>query len=451
MEEKKKYNSKQVLKFAIPSLIGIALFMMPVPYNGSYNIPIAIVTSKFTKLLAPIMPYFVYIAIIISAVGYILYKTVQPKFITDHPYIEKLFETTPVYGGIRIFSAMLALMLIFKVGPEFLIGPDTGAFVVDEFLKSFITTIFFAGSLMTLLLDFGFMEFIGTFVAKIFRKVFTLPGRSAIDCITSWLGDAVVAVLVTADQYEKGYYSAREASVITTTFSAVSISFTLVIVNTLSLDDMFFPFFYTTLCAGLICAIIMPRIPPLSKKPNTYMVEGKAVERLDAKGHLASTALSEAVKRAENSNFNIVNFLKNGIKTMFSCAIGTIPIVLVVGTLTLAVNYYTPIFDWLGYPFYPILKLLGVPEAMEASSCMLAGFGDDFVPAVIASSAIENKMTRFIIGSISINQLIYMSQVGALIMGSKVPVKFIDLFVIFVERTILSVIIISLIARFIVF
>lgn len=452
MSENKKYSSKQILKFVIPSIIGIGLFMMPVPYNGSYNIPIAIVTSKATKLLAPIMPYFVYIVIMLSAIGYILYKTVKPKFITDHPFLVKLVDTTPVYGAIRIFAAVMAVMLAFGFGPEVLVGPDTGIFVVNEFLKSFITTIFFAGTLMTLLLDFGFMEFIGVLISKFFRKVFTLPGRSAIDCITSWLGDAVVAVLVTSDQYDRGYYSAREASVITTTFSAVSISFTLVIVSQLALDHMFFPFFYTTLCAGIICAVIMPRIPPLSIKKNTYTVDGKAVEGLPHEGRsITSLALETAVKRAESENFNIVHFLKNGLSTMISCGFSTIPIVLVVGSVTLAFNYYTPVFTWLGYPFYPILELLGVPEAMDAASCLLAGFGDNFVPAVIASSSIENEMTRFIVGSISINQLIYMSQVGALILGSKIPVKFVDLFIIFIERTILSVVIITLIAKFIVF
>ena len=127
------------------------------------------------------------------------------------------------------------------------------------------------------------------------------------------------------------------------------------------------------------------------------------------------------------------------------------PIVLFVGTVTLAFNYYTPLFTWLGYPFLPLMELLNIPEALEASACMLAGFGDNFVPSVIAASTIENEMTKFIIGSISINQLIYMSQVGALILGSHIPVKFVDLLLIFIERTILSLFIVTFIAKFIIF
>lgn len=452
MDNQKRFSIQQILKFLIPSAVGVFLFMMPVPYNGSYNISIAIITSKLTALLADIMPAIVYIVITLSAFGYLIYKLAKPKFMVESPFFTKLFNITPLWGAIRICAAVMAIMIALNGGIGFIINANTGPFVVSEFLKSFITTIFFAGMLMTLLLDYGFMEFIGAFAAKVFRKMFTLPGRSAIDCITSWLGDAVVAVLITSDQYDKGYYSAREASTITTTFSAVSISFTLVILSQLRLDNMFFPFFYTTLAAGLICAVIMPRIPPLSLKKDTYTHEGVAVEEQKSdNSNTLQYALKLAVNRADNANYSPKAFLKNGLNVLISCGINTMPIVLFVGTLTLAINEYTPLFSWLGYPFLPLLNILGVPEAQSASACLLCGFGDNFVPSVIAASSITNDMTRFIVGSVSISQLIYMSQVGALILGSNIPVKFIELFLIFIERTIICVIVVSLIARFLIF
>lgn len=450
--EKKKRTPKELAKFIIPSAVGVFLFMCPVPYNGSWNISIAIITSNITNIIAAYMPYVVYAVILLSAVGTIVYRTAKPAFMENSAFIRKLFDIKTIPFLIRIAAAVITVMLIFNAGPEVIIGADTGSFVVSEFLKSFITTIFFAGTLMTLLLDYGFMDFIGAFLSRIFRKLFTLPGRSAVDCITSWLGDAVVAVLITSDQYEKGYYSAREASTISTTYSAVSISFTLVILNQLGLDDMFFPFFYTTLAAGIICAVIMPRIPPLRTKPDTYMVDNPA--RASSKKSEESTlsfALDLACDRADKANYSLKNFFKNGLNVLFSCGINTMPIVLFVGTVTLAFNYYTPLFTWLGYPFLPLMELLNIPEALEASACMLAGFGDNFVPSVIAASTIENEMTKFIIGSISINQLIYMSQVGALILGSHIPVKFVDLLLIFIERTILSLFIVTFIAKFIIF
>ena len=43
---------------------------------------------------------------------------------------------------------------------------------------------------------------------------------------------------------------------------------------------------------------------------------------------------------------------------------------------------------------------------------------------------------------ISVTQLIYLSEVGGLILGSKIPVNIIELFVLFLERTIISLLIV---------
>ncbi len=78
-----------------------------------------------------------------------------------------------------------------------------------------------------------------------------------------------------------------------------------------------------------------------------------------------------------------------------------------------------------------------VPEAEAASQTLVVGFADMFLPAILASG-IESEMTRFIIASVSVTQLIYMSEVGGLMLGSKIPVNFKDLVIIFLLRTLIS-------------
>ncbi len=80
------------------------------------------------------------------------------------------------------------------------------------------------------LLNFGLLELFGALLSKIMRPVFNLPGRGAIDCMASWLGDGSVGILLTSKQYENKFYTMREAAVIGTTFSAVSITFSLVVI-----------------------------------------------------------------------------------------------------------------------------------------------------------------------------------------------------------------------------
>src|SRR5699024_12733933 len=87
--------------------------------------------------------------------------------------------------------------------------------------------------------------------------------------LVSWLGDGIIGVMLTNKQYEECYYTKREAAVIGTTFSLVSIDFTIVVLLRLDLEHMFIPYYGTIILAGLAAAIIMPRIPPLSKKADT--------------------------------------------------------------------------------------------------------------------------------------------------------------------------------------
>ena len=117
-----------------------------------------------------------------------------------------------------------------------------------------------------------------------------------------------------------------------------------------------------------------------------------------------------------------------------------------VGTIALIISVSTPIFKILGTPFLPFLELLGIPEADIASQTMIVGFSDMVVPSIMAAE-IHSEMTRFIVATVSIVQLIYMSETGAVILGSKIPINILELFIIFIERTIISLPIIVLMAH----
>ena len=67
--------------------------------------------------------------------------------------------------------------------------------------------------------------------------------------------------------------------------------------------------------------------------------------------------------------------------------------------------------------------MLGLPEAAEAAQTMVVGFADMFLPSILGAG-IEAETTRFVIAVVSVTQLIYMSEVGGLILGTKIPLKF---------------------------
>src|SRR5699024_1788022 len=141
--------------------------------------------------------------------------------------------------------------------------------ILHDLLHVLFAVFLFAGLFLPLLMNFGLLEMFGTIMTKVMRPLFKIPGRSSIDALASWIGDGAIGVLLTSKQYEDGSYTNREAAVIGTTFSVVSITFSLVVISEVALSHMFIPFYSSVVVSGIIAAIIMPRIPPLSLKKDT--------------------------------------------------------------------------------------------------------------------------------------------------------------------------------------
>lgn len=447
MTNQQKYNSKDILKFIIPSLIGIILFMLPVSYEGNFSIPVAVFAKVLQNLIEEILPLAITILITLVAITTVIYKAIKPKFMTNSTAFKTLFDIKPIWVLGRILGAVFVIMSFLNVGPSFISSEDTGLFILTDLLPTLFVVFFFAGLFLPLLLNFGLLEFCGTLLTKIMRPVFKLPGRSSIDCITSWLGDGTIGVLLTSKQYEEGFYSKREACIISTTFSVVSITFSFVIISQVNLSHMFIPFYLTVILSGIVAAIILPRIWPLRNIKDTYH-NGTSPNYTEdiPKGHTPITfGFDLAVKKA-SSHSGLKTFIKEGFLSVLDMWVGVLPIVMATGTLALALANYTPIFQWLGTPFIPFLTLLQIPEAQAASQTIIVGFADMFLPSVMAAQ-ITSDMTRFIIACVSVTQLIYLSEVGSVILGSKIPLKLKDLFIIFLIRTLITLPIISLVAH----
>ena len=426
--------------------------MIPIQVNGNWTIAVKVIADFIGGALGGFLPLLCVIIVTVSAVAGVV-SIGKPSFITSYPVVNDTFSATPVWAAVRVVGAMFAWLAFLQVGEEgsvlFMIsGPDTGGFVLHDLLSMLVVIFLLAGLLLPLLLDFGLLEFIGALLTKVMRPLFKIPGRAAVDCITSWIGDGTLGVMLTANQYEDGYYSAREASIVSTTFSAVSITFSIVVLAQVGLMD-YFGVYYLVICViGIVCALVLPRVPPLSLKKDTYLVPGKAMSESLPEGYTSSFSygLALAVKRVDEHR-GIVQFLENGVKNAAGMWFGVLPVVMCIGTLALALATYAPVSDVLRQPFLPLLNLLQVPEAQAASKTMIVGFTDMFTPSIIAAATVESSMTRFIIAVISVTQLIYLSEVGGLILGSKIPVNLLELFVLFLERTIISLLIVVPVAH----
>ncbi|KJY82852.1 membrane protein [Vibrio galatheae] len=436
--------------FFIPSLIGLFVFMAPISYQGDITIPVAVLAKSIQAIFGDHLVAIVTAIIAFMAITSLLCRIKTPAFIANNDFLNGLFNPSPIWLAVRLIGGAAVIMTFFKVGPNEIWQENTGGLVLEGLLPTLFSVFIFAGLLLPLLLNFGLLELFGTLLSKVMRPVFNLPGRSAIDCIASWLGDGSVGILLTSKQYEDKFYTQREAAVVGTTFSAVSITFSLVVIAQVELEHLFLPFYGAICLAGIIAAIIIPRLPPLSYKKNTFIDGSKPDEDADAipQGHTTfSWGMNLALNKASQVK-SVKGVFGEGVRNAVDMVFGVLPVVMGLGTIALVVAEYTSVFSLLGQPFIPFLELLGVPEAVAASETIVVGFADMFIPAILAAS-IDNEMTRFVIAAMSVTQLIYMSEVGALLLGSRIPVNIFELFAIFILRTLITLPVIAGVAHMI--
>ncbi|NLP51060.1 YjiH family protein [Bacillus sp. RO1] len=441
------YSTLQILKFAIPSLIGILLFLIPVSFNGNVTIGLGIMADLVLTTFGGVIPSFMAIVLVVSAISSLVVRFIPLPFIKKDSFLDSLLNVGSIWLALRVLGAAFAVMTLTKFGPEMITSEFTGGIVLYDLIPVLTVWFLFASLFMPLLLEFGLMDFVGTLVRKVMHPLFKLPGRSSIDAMASWMGSGTVGVLLTTQQYESGYYTKREAAVVATNFSIASIAFSLVIAKFIGIDHMFVPFYFTVVVTGIIAAVICPRIPPLSRKKDTYYEPvGQKIDENVPRG-LSSFqwGLQQAVDKAGQVK-SINQIVKKGIYNVVDIWMALIPLVMALGTIALVVAEFTEVFNILSYPFIPFLQLLQIPEAQAAAPAMIVGFADMFLPAVIGSG-IESELTRFVIAVMSLTQLIYMSEIGILLIKSKIPLSIWELFIIFLQRTIITLPVAALMAH----
>lgn len=438
-------NAKNLLKFILGSAFGIAMFLVPIPQGESFTTLLDYLKNFLKSLFGSSLPYILLVIVVGSAILTVYDYICKPDWIRKNHYLSKAFSTTPLYLVSKVIGAIVIAMVVLGKGPEFILSADTGASMVSLSGTLFCIVLGFS-FILPFLTDCGIMEFLGVLLRPVVRPLFHVPGRASVDLMASWFGASNAAVILTREQYMKGFYTKREAGYIMTNFSLVSIPFCLLVADTVGIANLF-PAFYLCICVvGIILAVIIARIPPIRTIPDTYQEQaGKQLhEEVPQEKGILNYALEISCKRAEG--FNAKGVLASGMEVVMGMVFDLIPIVIAWGTIALVIATYTPVFNWISYPMGLYMKLFGVKEAFAAAPATLVGFTDMFIPALLLGS-ISAVKTKFIVGVLSLVQIIYLTEVGTIIIKSEIPLNLWKLFVIFMERTLIAIPLIVLFAN----
>lgn len=428
---------RNLLKFLLPSALGCLLFLIPITYAGESSIGMGFIMDWVRLPFRGYELELITLIVTLSALGSGYFLACKPSWRESHPTLYGMLQVTPQWFGLRAAAACMCLMVYFGVGPAVLLAADTGPMLIPLIGAAVLFVLFVAYFLMPLLTDFGLLEFVGTLIRKPFEFLYTLPGRAAIDAASSIVSASSVGVILTINQYEDGRYSGREAAAVVTNFSIVSLPFCLVVAATAGIEHLFFSWYLTVLLACLACAAIMVRLPPLVNIPDDYFAAtGKRVHEEKPLGVSSLRwGLQQALLRADEAQ-PVASIIKESWcgawVTIFNVLGPSMLIVVAAAIMT----FHTPLVDILATPVRLILEVFNLPEASKVAPGFLIGFLEMFTPAVIATQ-VESEQMRFVLAGLAVSQLIYMSDVGVLILRSSLPLRLRDLVVLFCLRTII--------------
>ena len=463
MNDSARPHQSHIIKFVVMSLIGIFLFMVPLPVwveDGgemvrTFNIPLGIAlrwlggTINSVRINGFGLLFFIGALIItFSFIASVLAHIFKPAFITESEKLQRIFLSAPIYMVSKAVAFVIVWLVFFGLGPEWLIGEFLGGEMMMQLISGdagLIAIFLVVGIAIPILTDFGLMEFLGTLIRKFVRALFTLPGRSSIDLFGSWFSSSAAGVIITRDQHEKGYYTHREASAICVNFELVSLPFTFVVASTIGLTQHFALFYLVICVTAILLAMVMPRIWPLRGLKDEYLPEvGKQIEEtVPEDTSIFNWAVNTAGNRAARTG--AVEVVKSGLSNWLSIFMDLIPVILAWGAVALIIEANTPIFDWLSWPFGRYLELLRVTDGAQYAPATIVGFIDMFIPALLIGGAPID--TRFILGALSIVQIIYLAETGILILKSKMPLHIGHLAILFLMRTVFALPIIVLLTR----
>ena len=440
-----------MLKSLIFTAIAIFIFFIPITINGQTDITFGIIYNGLKDITGLAGLWFVTIIIVATALS-----SIYGKFFAKSGKLYEYFHGDSKFqpflyslGAIFAFLYSLSVTTGFK-GPEIIVGQSTGGTVIPSIAVAVFWIIVVSSFCMPFLLNYGFIDLMGTLMEPLMRPMFKLPGRAAINALVSFLSSSSVGVLITNKLFRRGVYTEKEAVLVATGFSAVSVGFAYMVIKTAGLQDQFALVYLLSALMTLFISGIIARIPPFSKKKNIYP-NGKIQTEEDIKATKTSgkgiikTATSRAIKKGFLAP-SLVGEIKGSLVDGLEVIPKVLSSLVAIGTGALIIAENTPVFDILGKLFVPLLVLLRVPNATEIAASFPVGIAEMFLPVLLIAEKVPmlDPKARFLVVSVSISQIIFFAETIVVMMSAKLPIKLWELVVVFIQRTIFAIIIGSL-------
>ncbi|MEU3307543.1 YjiH family protein [Nocardiopsis sp. NPDC006832] len=426
-EHKTVQRTPEIWRLVVYSAIGVLMFFVPLTIGGENAIPLDHLVRLIQAGLGPTLPY---VILLLIAAGTVL------------PFATGEWRGTRVkslFALLNVVGLLTASMVVFDLGPAWLLDEDLAPFLFDSVAVNVGLLVPVGAVFLAMLVGYGLMEFVGVLLQRVMRPVWRVPGRSAVDAAASFVGSYSLGLLITDRVYRSGRYTGREAAIIAVGFSTVSVTFMVVIANTLDLMDVWLTYFFLTFFVTYAITAIQVRVPPLSSVPDVPYPEATPQPEDDEGGrrlHRAWEEAKAALRAAPSLPRNVGANFMDGLRMSMSI----LPSIMSVGTIGLVLARHTPVFDLLSYVFVPFTWVVGSSDPQLAAKALSVGVAEVFLPATVAAGS-DDQVLRLTVGVVSVASIVFFSALVPCVLATKIPLSVGRLVVIWFQRVVLGILI----------
>lgn len=430
-EEIKSQRGTSMWKFFLYSGLGVIIFFIPITLFDKSSILLDHLVTAIQQGVGENIKYYTLLIIIIGAI--------LP--FTNGRWNKSLFDS--FFTLFKVLGVVIGVMVVFNVGPKFVLAENIGPFLFNSLAINLSLLIPIGGAALALLVGYGLLTLLGILMEPIMRPVFKTPGRSAIDAVASFVGSYSVGLLITNRIYKEGLYNRKEALIVATGFSTVSVTFMVVVARTLDLMDHWLLYFWITFIVTFLVTAISVHFPPIRGQKKEYY-GGK-----DNNVHegFEGNRFSYAWCKTKQDSFEFEPLLKNiagNFMDAMKMTTSIIPSILSIGFVGLMLAEYTDVISYLSYIFYPFLFFWPLEDPGLIAEAAMISVVEMFLPALLVVEA--DMVTKFIVGVTSVSAIIFLSGLVPAILSTDLKIKLWKLLVVWFIRVALTLLIVTPIA-----
>lgn len=278
-----------ILRFIGFSLIGIFIFFAPIKVNGTSSIPLDHIVTWINTTFPSLTPIYALLVILGGAV---------------YPFLTKTWNTSTfniVFTLLKIVGLVVGIIIYSQAGPDWLMNENVGPFLFDLLVVPVGIMVPLGGVFLALLLGYGLFEFVGVLFQRVMGPIWKTPGRSAVSAMASFVASFAVGLLITNREFKEGKYTIKQAVIIATGFSTVTISFMIIVAKTLDLMGVWNLYFFATAFVTFAVTAITVRIWPISKMPEEYYNGMEGEPEVVIKSNYLQNAWKQAMEASSNA------------------------------------------------------------------------------------------------------------------------------------------------------